>query len=141
MATEVTTQPDAELTGRIIGAFYDVYNELGYGFLESVYANALCLTLRNAGLVAEQEKAVRVWFHGVLVGEFRADVVVDGRVILEVKAARNLDSSHEAQLLNYLRATEIEVGLLLNFGPRPDFKRLAFANERKKVRGSKLAVI
>ena len=134
MTTETTKQPDAELTGKIIGAFYEVYNELGHGFLESVYVNALALTLTNAGLRVEKEKLITVWFHNTVVGEFRADLVVEGRVIVETKAARSLDTAHEAQLLNYLRATEIEVGLLLNFGHRPDFKRLAFSNDRKRVR-------
>jgi GxxExxY protein len=130
-------QSDAELTGAIIGAFYEVYNDLGHGFLESVYVNALSLVLKNAGLRVEREKPIQVWFHGTLVGEFRADMVIEGKVIVEIKAARALEAAHEAQLLNYLRATEIEVGLLFNFGLRPEFKRLAFSNDRKRIRAHK----
>ncbi len=121
-----------EVTGRVIGAFYTVYNELGYGFLESVYEEALAIALEDEGLKAARQVGVPVWYRGQQVGDFRADVVVENSVILELKAVRALDPSHESQLLNYLRATTIEVGLLLNFGPRPEFKRLAFDNSRKK---------
>ncbi len=136
MTTAPASQPDAELTGKIIGAFYEVYNELGHGFLESVYVNAFALALRNAGLAVEMEKPIQVWFRGTLIGEFRADMVVEGQVIVEIKAMRALEAAHEAQLLNYLRATEIEVGLLFNFGLRPELKRLAFSNDRKRIRQS-----
>src|SRR5262249_34847533 len=115
-----------ELTGKIIKVFYDVYNELGYGFLESVYQNAMVLALRAAGLQAEAQKPIEVWFRGAQVGEFAADILVESLVMLELKAARTLDSSHEAQLLNYLRATNVDVGLLLNFGPKPQLKRFVF---------------
>jgi GxxExxY protein len=118
-----------ELTRRIIGVFYEVYNELGHGFLEFVYEAAIAL--REAGLKAETQVPIAVYFRGNRVGDFRADLMVENAVLLELKAARALGSSHEAQLLNYLRATEIEVGLLLNFGIKPEFKRLAFDNERK----------
>ncbi len=120
-----------ELTRKIIGVFYDVYNELGYGFLESVYEEAMAIALRQAGLGVERQVSLKVKFRGEVVGDFRADMVLERAVILELKAASAIDSAHEAQLLNYLRATEIEIGLLLNFGPKPQFKRLAFANERK----------
>ena len=123
-----------ELTKKIIGVFYDVYNELGHGFLESVYEQALAIALNAAGLKAERQKSIEVFFRGHLVGDFKADLVVENCVILELKAVRALDSSHEAQLLNYLRATTIEVGLLLNFGPKPEFKRFAFDNHRKQIR-------
>jgi GxxExxY protein len=105
---------------------------LGHGFLESVYHKALVLALRQAGLDAVPEVPVPVFFRGERVGEFSADVVVDGKVILELKAVRELEPAHEAQLLNYLRATPIEVGLLMNFGPKPKFRRLAFSNTRKR---------
>jgi GxxExxY protein len=108
-----------ELTGKIIKIFYDVYNELGYGFLESVYEKAMAIALRATDLQAEPQKPIEVWFRGKQVGDFAADILVESLVLLELKAARALDSSHEAQLLNYLRATEFEVGLLLNFGPKP----------------------
>jgi GxxExxY protein len=122
-----------ELTRKIIGVFYELYDELGHGFLESVYEAAMLIALREAGLKAEPQMPIAVYFRGNRVGDFRADLMVENAVLLELKAARALDSSHEAQLLNYLRATEIEVGLLLNFGTKPEFKRLAFDNERKKI--------
>jgi len=120
-----------ELTQKIIGVFYNVYNELGHGFLESVYENAMTLALREAGLDARQQAPAAVYFRGQIVGDFRADLLVENAVIVELKAAKALDSTHEAQLLNYLRATNLEVGLLMNFGPKSEFKRLAFDNERK----------
>jgi GxxExxY protein len=124
-----------ELTRKIIGVFYEVYNELGQGFLESVYEGAMEIALAEAGLRVERQVPVPVWFRGRQVGDFKADLLVEGLVILELKAARAFDPSHEAQLLNYLRATEIEVGLLLNFGPKPEFKRFAYDNERKRQGG------
>ena len=124
-----------DITQRIIGVFYDVYNELGHGFLESVYQKALGLALNAAGLKVCTSIKISVWFRGVQVGHFEADILVENCVLLELKAARALDNSHQAQLLNYLRATDIEVGLLLNFGPKPEFKRLLFDNDRKARRG------
>jgi GxxExxY protein len=124
----------SELTDKIIGVFYDVYNELGYGFLESTYAEALVVALEESGLSAAREVPVPVWFRGRKVGQYFADLFVNGIVILELKAVRSIESGHEAQLLHYLRATEVEVGLLLNFGVRPQFRRLLFDNERKKIR-------
>ena len=131
--TKVATLLHEDLTEKIIGAFYSVHRELGYGFLESVYEAALILTLNDVGLDVRQQVPIDVWFRGGRVGAFRADIVVEGSVILELKAVRELLSPHEAQLLNALRATRIEVGLLLNFGPRPSFKRLVFANRRKQI--------
>jgi GxxExxY protein len=125
----------SELTEKIIGIFYDVYNELGHGFLESTYAEALLMALQEGGLVAEREVPVPVWFRGRKVGQYYADLMVEGTVLLELKAGRTLESAHEAQLLHYLRATEVEVGLLLNFGIRPQFRRLLFDNDGKKIRG------
>jgi len=124
----------AELTDKIIGVYYDVYNELGYSFLESVYEESMAMALREAGLEAEPQVAVPVLFRGHQVGDFRADLLIEHKILLELKAARTLDRSHEAQLLHYLRATEIEIGLLLNFGDKPQFRRLFFDNERKKIR-------
>ncbi|HEX4590891.1 MAG TPA: GxxExxY protein [Gemmataceae bacterium] len=126
------------LTKRIIGVFYEVYNELGHGFLESVYHKAMVLALRQAGLQVESCVPVPVWFRGELVGAFEADIVVERTVLLELKAAKALESAHEAQTLNYLRATPIEVGLLLNFGPKPQVRRFAFANTRKHPRATVL---
>jgi GxxExxY protein len=124
----------ADLTDKIIGVFYDVYNELGCGFLESVYEGSLVIALREAGLDVERQVPVPVWFRNYIVGEFRADLLVERKVFLELKSARVLEAAHEAQLLHYLKLTEIEVGLLLNFGSRPQFRRLLFDNQRKKIR-------
>jgi GxxExxY protein len=123
----------SELTEQVIGIFYEVYNELGSGFLEKIYEEAMALILRERGIAFQQQASIPVWFHGQKIGSYDADLVVNGVVLLELKACRALDPSHEAQLLHYLRSTEIEVGLLLNFGPRPQVKRFAFENERKKI--------
>jgi GxxExxY protein len=136
MNTDDTDQESAmkhaELTEKIIGVFYEVYNEVGHGFLESVCEGAMMIALEQAGLRAERQVPISIWFRGQNIGVFFADIVVEGLVILELKCARNIDPAHEAQLLNYLRATTVEVGLLLNFGLRPEFKRLIFDNDRKK---------
>ena len=122
------------ITDQILRVFYDVYNELGHGFLESVYHRSLVLALKEKGLNVRSRVAIPVWFRGQQVGQFEADVLVENCVLLELKAARMLDSSHRAQLMNYLRATEIEVGLLLNFGERPEFKRVILDNLKKQAR-------
>src|SRR3989441_8826485 len=124
------------ITDKIIRVFFEVYNELGHGFLESVYERSLEIALNSLGLRVFRQIEIPVWFRGKPVGDFTADMLVEDRVLLELKAARALDSSHQAQLLNYLRATEIEVGLLLNFGLKPEFKRLIFDNPRKALRGN-----
>jgi GxxExxY protein len=121
----------SDLTQTIIGTFYEVYNELGHGFLESVYENALAIALRSKGFEVHQQISIPVWFRGAQVGDFDADLLVNKLILLELKTARAIDPSHVAQLLNYLKATEIEVGLVLNFGPKPEFKRVVFGNERK----------
>lgn len=113
-----------ELTGKIIKCFYDVYNDLGYGFLESVYENSLALALRQDGMAVTQQEPIRVRFRGSIVGDFRADLVVEGLVILELKSSRVIDDVHLAQTLNYLKATGVHIGLILNFGPKPEFKRV-----------------
>jgi GxxExxY protein len=123
----------SELTEQIIGIFYEVYNELGFGFLEKVYEEAMAGAFREHGITVQQQLPIPVWFHGHTIGSYDADLVVNGVVLLELKACRALDASHEAQLLHYLRSTEIEIGLLLNFGPRPQVRRLAFDNMRKKI--------
>lgn len=123
----------SELTEQIIGTFYDVYNELGFGFLEKVYEEAMAVALRERGLEFQQQVSVPVWFYGQKIGSYDADLIVGKVLLVELKACKTLESVHEAQLLHYLRSTEIEVGLLLNFGPRPQVKRLAFENERKKI--------
>ena len=120
-----------DTTELIIKAFYKVYNTLGYGFLEKAYRNALAIELRKLGLEAIQEARIAVYYGGEVVGEYFADLLVDGAVIVELKAVKRLSEEHEAQLLNYLKATRFEVGLLLNFGPKPEIKRRAFDNSRK----------
>lgn len=120
-----------ELTQKIIGVFYEVYNELGHGFLESVYQKSLILALNETGLMVHSPVDIPVWFRGQQVGNFEGDVLVEKCVLLELKAAHTIHSSHQAQLLNYLRATDIEIGVLLNFGVKPEFKRLVYDNLRK----------
>ena len=123
-----------DITQKVIRVFYEVYNELGHGFLESVYEKSLEIALNSKGLKVCRQIEIPVSFRGQLVGDFSADMLVEGCVLIELKAARSLDTSHTAQLLNYLRATDIEVGLLLNFGLKPEFKRLIFDNPRKAIR-------
>jgi len=120
------------VTDQILRVFYEVYNELGHGFLESVYHRSLVLALQSTGVKVCSRVAIPVWFREHQVGHFEADLLVENCVLLELKAARSLDSSHRAQLMNYLRATDIEVGLLLNFGERPEFKRVVFDNLKKQ---------
>lgn len=122
------------LTERIIGTLFSVHKELGYGFLESVYESAMFHSVEDTGLQVRRQVPIDVWFRRRRVGVFKADLVVENAVIVELKATRNLASTREAQLLNALRATNIEVGLLLNFGQRPTFKRFVFANSRKHLR-------
>jgi GxxExxY protein len=121
----------SDLTEKIIGAFFDVYNELGYGFSESVYENALLLELGNNGLRVEQQVPIKVYYHGQAIGQYWADILVNDAVILELKAVRQIIEEHEAQLLNYLKATQYEVGLLLNFGPKAQHLRKIYDNSRK----------
>ncbi len=121
----------SDLTGKIIGAFFQVHKELGYGFSEKVYENALAIILREQGLDVKQQVPLKVYFHKQVVGEYVADMIVNGVVLLELKAAQKLNEDHAAQLLNYLKATEIEVGLLLNFGPQAEFRRKIYDNDKK----------
>lgn len=122
---------NSELTERIIKVFYDVYNVLGYGFLEKVYQNAMYLELKNRGFEVEGKKQLKVLYKGVEVGEYYPDLIVNNEVILELKAADYIVEEFEAQLINYLRATDIETGLLLNFGKKPEIKRKIFDNKFK----------
>jgi GxxExxY protein len=129
------TLKHGDITDKILHAFFKVvYPELGYGFLENVYGNALGITLRQMGLKVEQQARIFVYFAGEIVGEYYADLLVESCVIVELKAAQSIAPEHEAQLLNYLRATPYEVGLLLNFGPKPVFRRKVFDNERKPTK-------
>jgi len=121
-----------DLTESIIGIFFDVYNKLGHGFMETVYENAMLQALRAAGYKAENQVSIPVYFQGQPVGDFRADILVNDLILIELKAVRFLDNAHKTQTQNYLRATRIEVALLMNFGPKPQFKRLVFENRLKK---------
>jgi GxxExxY protein len=121
-----------EKTHKIIQAFYKVYNTLGYGFLEKVYQKALLIELREMGFNCKEEAPVKVYYEGINVGDYRADIIVDDCVIIENKASEGLAEENEYQLINYLKATDIEVGLLLNFGKKPEFRRKIFTNDRKK---------
>jgi GxxExxY protein len=121
------------ITEQIIKTYYEVYNELGYGFLERVYQNAMILELKNKGLNVESQKMIKVHYKGLLVGDYFADIIVENLVILELKASEVLVHENELQLLNYLRATDIEVGLLLNFGKKAEFRRKIFTNDRKNL--------
>jgi GxxExxY protein len=120
-----------ELTNTIINAFYTVYNALGYGFLEKVYENALAHELRKRSLTVESQHKLAVYYDGIPVGEYFADLLVENSVVLELKAAEAIDDAHTAQLINYLKATKCEVGFVLNFGPDPKFERRYFSNQRK----------
>ena len=119
----------SELTERIIKEAYYVYNKLGQGFLEKVYENALFIRLKNTGFNVSQQYPVNVYFENELVGEYFADILIDKKVILELKAIEKLGAIHEVQLVNYLKATKIEVGLLINFGPKIEVKRKVFTKE------------
>lgn len=124
----------SELTEIVIGVFYDVYNELGFGFLESVYRKALRLALVERGLSVATEVPVSVFFRGQNVGDFRADLVVNDLILLELKTAESIVRAHESQVLNYLRSIKFELGLILNFGPRPQVRRLVLDNARKQTK-------
>ena len=116
--------PHGRLTNTIIGALFEVHNVLGQGFLESVYANALTVELRLRGVLVERNVAFEVMYRGTSVGRYVADLVVDQTVIVETKVAKAIDPVHRAQLLNYLRASGLEVGLVANFGNSVQFKRV-----------------
>jgi len=120
-----------ETTDKILRAFYIVFNELGFGFAEKVYENALMYEMQKMGLQCDNQLPIKVFYKQMQVGVYYADIVVENKVILEIKACGSLIEEHEAQLLNYLKATEIETGLLLNFGKEPQFRRKVFSNSNK----------
>ena len=128
----------SNITELIIKAFYNVYNTLGYGFLEKVYENAMFLELKNLGLKVEKQTPIKVYYDEVEIGNYIADLVVENLVIVELKAGEGLLEEHEAQLINYLKATNIEVGLLMNFGKSAQFKRKIFDNTFKKITTPKI---
>ena len=118
--------PYDDITGKIIGAFYETYNALGPGFLEKVYENALLVELKQKGLDAVAQYPIKVHYKSQCVGDYVADILAEGKIICEIKAARKLLPEHEAQLLNYLKATHMKVGLLLNYGPKPQVMRRVY---------------
>ena len=120
-----------DLTDAIIKTFYDVYNELGYGFLEKVYQNSMYIELKARGFNVEAQKQIKVFYKNNQVGEYYADLVINDLIIIELKAAEVIVEEFECQLINYLRGTDKEVGLLLNFGKKPEFRRRVFENSRK----------
>ena len=117
-----------DLSEKIIKAFYNVYNSLGYGFLENVYENAMLIELRKFGLDAQKQVSIQVYYEEELVGKYYADIIMEKTIIVELKAAESLCEEHEFQLINYLKATKLEIGLLMNFGKTPQFKRKIFTN-------------
>jgi len=119
-----------DLTDQIIKAYFKVYNTLGYGFLEKVYENAMFIELKKMNLFVQKQKNISVYYESEEVGDYYADLIVEEKVIIEIKAAEGLCEEHEYQLINYLKATDIEVGLLLNFGKQPEFRRKIFSNKR-----------
>jgi GxxExxY protein len=124
----------SDITSKILRAYYNVYNKLGYGFLEKVYENAMLIELKRQGLFCERQKPVEVYYDLEKIGLYFADIVIDDLVIIELKAAETLIEEHEIQLVNYLKATNIEVGILLNFGKRTEYKRKVMMNEMKKIK-------
>ena len=123
-----------ELTDKILKAFYTVYNKMGYGFSEKIYENSLVIEMQKLGLVCQQQRRIPVFYDSYLVGEYYLDITVNNLVILELKAVKTLAPEHEAQLFNYLRATHMEVGYVLVFGEKPQFKRVLYTNDRKHNR-------
>jgi GxxExxY protein len=122
-----------DLTEKIIKCFYEVYNKLGFGFLEKVYERALCIELSANGLVVKSQQPIQVHYKGLSVGDYYADIIVNDCIIVELKAAETIVEEHELQLINYLKATNMEIGLLLNFGKKPGIKRKIFTNDRKEL--------
>lgn len=122
------------LSDTILKIYFEVYNELGYGFLEKVYQNAMYLELKSQGYKVEAQKQIKVYYKSKLVGDYFADLLIEDSIILELKACGCLLDEHKAQLLNYLKATDVEIGLLLNFGTTPEFKRSIYTNDRKKLK-------
>ena len=128
---EISDYLHKELAERIIQIFYEVYNTLGWGFVENVYQNAMCFALKDAGIECKAQKKIAVYFHGHRVGDYKADIVVEDKIILELKAVSELCEAHVRQLSNYLKATRIELGLLLNFGETPQLRRWIYTNDQK----------
>jgi len=130
-----------EITSDIINAFYKVYNTLGYGFLEKVYENALAQELADRGYMVKQQVPIQVYYEDKAVGEYFTDLLIEDKVILELKTAESIAKEHEAQLINYLKATRIEIGLLLNFGKAPQFKRKIYSNLKQSPKNPRQSVL
>jgi len=126
----------SDITNTILKAFFNVYNKLGYGFLEKVYENSMLVELRKLGLSCISQSPIDVYYDGYKVGNYFADIIVEDNIIIELKASENLCEEHEFQLINYLKATDIEVGLLLNFGKKPEHKRKVLTNDYKNLNKS-----
>ena len=124
----------SEKTEIIIRCFYKVYNTLGYGFLEKVYENAFYYELTQNGLQVERQKPIKVIYEGIVIGDFIADLMVDGIIIIELKAIESLSTQHECQIVNYIKATNTDVGLLLNFGKKPEIKRKVLNYQSEKTK-------
>ncbi|MFO8022299.1 MAG: GxxExxY protein [Perlabentimonas sp.] len=124
----------SNITEVIIETYYEVYNTLGFGFLEKVYENAMSIELKNKGLHVLKQEKIDVFYKNIKVGEYFADLIIEGKVIVELKAAESLCEKNECQLINYLKATNIEVGLLLNFGKKPQISRKIYTNNRKSIK-------
>jgi GxxExxY protein len=129
----INTLLQANVTDKIIGSFFEVYKELGYGFLESVYANAMAIELGHRGQVVRREVPTEVFFEGASIGTFRFDMLVESAVLVEIKATERVSDANETRLLNYLRCTNIEVGMLLHFGPKPEYRRFVYSNSKKQL--------
>jgi GxxExxY protein len=124
----------ANVTKIILAGFYEVFNVLGSGFVEGIYVAALVIVLRGKGLQVEEKPSLPVYFNDRILGRFTPDLLINGVVIVETKAVRAIDGAHRAQVINYLKASNVEVALLLNFGDTPQFQRFAFDNTRKTAR-------
>ncbi len=125
-----------DLTEQVIKCYYKVYNTLGYGFLEKVYENAFSIEFVNSGFNIQRQKPINVFYEGLAVGDYFADIIVEDKVLIELKAVDILAPEHENQVVNYLKSTEIEVGLLLNFGKKAEIRRKIFTNDKKKIRNT-----
>ena len=124
------------LSEQVIGVFYTIYNELGHGFLESIYQKAFSVVLAEKSIPFQEQTPIEVVYHGVSLGDFKADLIAGSRVLIELKAVKALEEAHERQVLNYLKSTNLEVALLLNFGPRPQVRRLVLDNDLKAARAA-----
>lgn len=127
--TQIDKLEHKEITDKILNSFYAVYNELGYGFLEKVYENSLLIELLSKGLKCIKQKPIKVSYKNEVVGEYYADIIVENKIILEIKSAERILKEHEYQLINYLRSTDMNIGLLLNFGRKPEFRRKIYTHK------------